>query len=764
AGNYTLSSTTATTAANITAAPVTAAITASDKPYDGTTAAATVCALTGVLGSDVVTCNGTSTFDTPDVGRGKAVTATGLSLGGAAAANYALTATTTSTTANITAILATPAMTAASKPYDGTTAATISCTLSGTVAGDDVACIGNAAFDSASAGAAKTVTSHDVTLVGVDASNYTLSTVELSTSAAITARSVAPSLTVANRPYNGLTTANVTGCTLTGLIPGDNVSCSGTAAFTSKAVGIAKVVVIDDITLIGADAANYALTSTLAATTATIMSLSVEPTITVASRAYDRGTSATLTSCSVAPPAGAADPIVLRWDSSLGTGPVLGYLLTIHPSAGVDETIDLGMQTSYVVSNAVAGVQYSFAVTAYNGGGPGTSVELSAVAQQSVIGAGDTVGCTGSAAFETASAGAAKTASASGLTLTGSDAGNYALAVSTATTSAAITALSVTPDIADASKTYDGTTAATLISCTLTGVLSGDSVGCTGGAAFDTAAAGAGKTVTVNALTLTGPAAGNYVISTTSSVTSAAIAPLAVTPSITVADKVYDGTASATVTACTLTGVIGADAVGCSGPATFDSATAGAGKLVTASPLTLTGAAAINYTLSATSATATATIARVTVTPTVVIASKVYDGTLTATIASCTVSGLVGGDSVTCTGTATFQSAGAGDAKPVVVHNLSLVGPAAPNYQLVDANFEVQPLISIGASGDIEPAIVTPAISAASKTYDATAAATIAGTLTGVVGGDVVSCAGTGTFDTAAVGTAKTVTSTNLTL
>ena len=74
-----------------------------------------------------------------------------------------------------------------------------------------------------------------------------------------------------------------------------------------------------------------------------------------------------------------------------------------------------------------------------------------------------------------------------------------------------------------ANKAYDGTTSATLTSCTLTGVVGGDVVSCTGTAAFDTASVGAGKTVTVSGLTLTGAAAGNYTLASTTATTTAAI-------------------------------------------------------------------------------------------------------------------------------------------------------------------------------------------------------------------------------------------------
>ena len=130
--------TSATTTANITAATLTPAITATNKTYDGTSTAAISCTLTGVVGSDVVTCSGTGSFDTAAVGTGKTVTANGLSLSGAAASNYALSATSATTTANITAATLTPAITATNKTYDGTSSAAISCTLTGVVGSDVV--------------------------------------------------------------------------------------------------------------------------------------------------------------------------------------------------------------------------------------------------------------------------------------------------------------------------------------------------------------------------------------------------------------------------------------------------------------------------------------------------------------------------------------------------------------------------------------------------------------------------------------------------
>ena len=310
-----------------------------------------------------------------------------------------------------------------------------------------------------------------------------------------------------------------------------------------------------------------------------------------------------------------------------------------------------------------------------------TSATLTSCTPSGVI-AEDVVGCTGSAAFATASVGVGKTVTASGLTLTGADAGNYTLASTTATTTAAITALTVTPAVAVANKPYSGTTNATLTSCTLTGLLGGDVVSCTGTAAFATAGVGVGKTVTVSGLTLSGAAASNYALASPTATTTATITALTITPTVAAANKVYDGTASATLTSCTLTGLLGGDVVSCTGTAAFATAGVGAGKTVTASGLTLSGAAAGNYTLASTTAATTAAITARTVTPTVTIANKRYDATTSATIVSCLVSPTMGADQVACTGTASFTTASAGAGKTVTVTALALTGSAAGNYAL----------------------------------------------------------------------------------
>ena len=83
------------------------------------------------------------------------------------------------------------------------------------------------------------------------------------------------------------------------------------------------------------------------------------------------------------------------------------------------QIFDAGPHTYFLYPNPVPGQQYYFAVAAYNDTSVGQISETSGTSQQIVIPPGDAVGCTGTAAFDTANAGGGKTVTASSLTVTG---------------------------------------------------------------------------------------------------------------------------------------------------------------------------------------------------------------------------------------------------------------------------------------------------------------------------------------------------------
>jgi hypothetical protein len=123
AGNYSL--TQPTTTATITAKPLTVAnARALDKIYDGSAVATlnlTTAQLTGVVPGDtvtLVTAGATGAFTDADAGENKPVTVSGLSLGGADAAGYALTPP--SPTATISRRWVVFTLTGLEQPYNGT--------------------------------------------------------------------------------------------------------------------------------------------------------------------------------------------------------------------------------------------------------------------------------------------------------------------------------------------------------------------------------------------------------------------------------------------------------------------------------------------------------------------------------------------------------------------------------------------------------------------------------------------------------------------
>ena len=99
--------------------------------------------------------------------------------------------------------------------------------------------------------------------------------------------------------------------------------------------------------------------------------------------------------------------------------------------------------------------------------------------------------------------------------------------------------------------------------------------------------------------TLGGTAASNYTV-TNPVTTTAKIDPKSVTVTFTAADKTYDGTNTAAVSACAIaTGKVGSDDVTCSvASGTFASANASASTQTVSATATLGGTAAGNYTVT----------------------------------------------------------------------------------------------------------------------------------------------------------------------
>lgn len=167
-------------------------------------------------------------------------------------------------------------LSAADKPYDGNTTATVSGTavLNGVLADDTVnVTTGTAAFDSKNAGT-QTVTFSGYGIEGASASNYVLSAQPASVTATISPKPVTiTGVTAEDKTYDGNTTAipNVSGASISGIIVGDAVTIqSGTGTFASADVGENIEVTFSGFALTGEGSGNYTLSAQPASTTANI--------------------------------------------------------------------------------------------------------------------------------------------------------------------------------------------------------------------------------------------------------------------------------------------------------------------------------------------------------------------------------------------------------------------------------------------------------------------------------------------------------------
>jgi filamentous hemagglutinin family protein len=752
AGNYTLTATTATAAADITPATLTVSATANNKVYDATTAAATSLTDDRISG-DVLSVGTTgAAFADKNVGNAKVVTVNGLTLTGTDAANYTLAATTATAAADITPATLTVSATANNKVYDATTAAATSLTddrLTG-----DVLSVGTtgAAFADKNVGNAKVVTVNGLTLSGTDAGNYTLAATTATAAADITPATLTVSASANNKVYDASTaaTASLTDDRLTGDVL--SVSTTG-AAFADKNVGNAKVVMVNGVSLSGTDAANYILSTAAVTSTADITPATLTVSATANNKVYDASTAA---ATALTDDRFSGDVLTLKTSGSAFADKNVGNDKTVTVNgltlSGTDAA-NYTLSTAAVTSTAdITPATLTVSATANNKVYDASTAAATALTDDRFSGDVLTLKTSGSA-FSDKNVGNAKVVTVNGLTLSGTDAGNYTLAATTATAAADITPATLTVSASANNKVYDASTAATasLTDDRLTGDVLSVS---TTGAAFANKNVGNDKTVTVNGLTLSGTDAANYTLAASPVTATANITPATLTVSANANNKIYDASTAATAsfTDDRLSGdVLSVSTTG----AAFANKNVGNEKTVTVNGVTLTGADAANYTLAAATLTSTANITPATLTVSASANNKVYDASTAA--ATALTDDRFSGDVLTLkTSGSAFSDKNVGNEKTVTVNGVTLSGTDAANYILATS--------PVTATANITPATLTVSATADNKVYDATTAATTA-LSDNRFEGDVLTIHTSGaTFANKNVGNEKTVTVNGLTL
>ena len=731
---------------------------AANKIYDGTSSAAVTAGTLGSLvGSETVSVSASGTYASVNVGSGINVTASySLSDGSGLASNYTLANETL--TSDITArALTISGSSAANKTYDGTNSATITAgTLANLVSGETLSVAGSGSFASVNVGSGINIsTSYSLSDGTGTASNYTLAGETLS--ADITARALTiSSSSVASKSYDGTNSAAITAGTLGNLVSGETLSVAGSGSFASVNVGNGINVGASYSLSDGSGAAsNYTLAGETLTGNITARALTISGSA-VASKTYDGTNSASIT---------------------LGTlgNLVSGETVSVTGSgsfASVNAANGINVSTSYSLSDGSgAASNYSLASETLTGNitqktlavtgstasdkvyDASTSASVSAGTLVGMVGS-ETLGLTASGTFADANVANSKYVTIAYSLADGTGlAANYSLADGGASASITKKALGVS-GAAVSDKTFDGSTSATVSAGTVTGVVGSETLSITSSARFADANAGVNKNATITYSLADGTGlANNYSLS--DQVVNATIAQRALSISApTISDKTYDGGTSASVTAGTLSNLVGSDTLSVSASGSFASKNVGVGASVSVTYSLADGdGLAANYSLAAGSGTATISQKNLTMTGTT-IASRAYDGSTSATISSVgTLSGVVSGDTVNVNSgaaSAAFADKNAGNAKTVTLSGLTISGSDAGNYSLTSPT----------ATGTIsKKALTITSPTASSRDFDGTRNAEVSvGILSGFINTETVTATATGLFNDALAGVGKLVT------
>ncbi|MBT3065380.1 YDG domain-containing protein [Rhodoferax sp. U11-2br] len=593
------------------------------KVYDGTTSVAgNTLTATGVAGQTfTITGSGdASNLASKNVQNSSTLgSTTGLSLGtssnGGLSSNYNVLSTAGSSYSVTPKGITLTGITAVDKVYDATTTATLNTanvSYSGMINGDTVALGGSGTGSFATKGVDtnKVVTVSGYTLSGADASNYVVAQPTGLTANITKADLVVSGISGVNKTYDATTTATLSGSASVSALLSDVVSVAGTGtgSFANANADTGKAITVTGYTLTGSDAGNYNVVQPTGVTA----SINKANLTLSGTKVYDGTTSvagSTLTATGVAGQtftvSGAGDASNLaskNVQNNSALGSTTGLSLGASGNGGLSSNYNVLSTSGSNYTVTPKGITLTGITAADKVYDATTTATLNTtnVSYSGMINGDDvSLGGSGTGSFATKGVDTNKVVTVSGYTLSGADASNYVVAQPTGLTATISKAdLSLT-GLSTSDKVYDTTTTATLSgTASLSAAFGSDVVSLTGTGTgnFADKNVGTHKSVTVSGYTLTGTDAGNYNIVDQNALT-ANITPASMTVSgITAADKVYDGTTSATVSTsnATLAGRLGSDVITIASTGLFSDAAVGDGKTVNLSS-TYGGADAGNY-------------------------------------------------------------------------------------------------------------------------------------------------------------------------
>jgi filamentous hemagglutinin family protein len=666
-------------------------LTLSLKPsLTGSATSGTYISITDANGASTQIVSGSSgaNFADKNAAAGKTVFVVGIQVQGKDAGNYTANATALST-ASVTPKALTVVATGQNKVYDGSSTDAVILSSSDIVRGDYILLKGSGAFTDANAGTAKAVNVAGITVTSGDANNYSLVNTTASTSANITPKIITVVASGSNKEYDGSTNDSVT-LSSSGVLQQDlsNLQLTGAGAFSNKNVGAGKVVAVSNISVGGSQAGNYQVKNTTATAYATVTAKNLVVTASGNNKTYDGSTTDSVILGSNGVVSG--DTVNFASSSAVFGDKNVGTAKTVTVSGISLSGTDAKNYSTNASASSTANITakgLTVLAVGQNKVYDGSTADAVTLSSSGVV-KGDNVLLAGSGAFADANAGTAKTVSVTGIGLSGSDAGNYSLNSTSASSSANITPKIITVTALGTDKTYDGNTSDT-VNLSSSGVLTQDlsNLQFSAASAFTNKNVGVGKAVTVSNISASGSMAGNYKLSNSSTTAYATVTAKNITVAAAGNDKVYDGLTTDAVTLSS-TDVVSGDTVKfTSSSAVFDNKNVGTGKVVTVNGISLSGKDAGNYSYNAsavTSGSGNANITAKNITVTATGSNKAFDGGTNAAVTLQT-SGMVAGDALSLTSaSATFASSAVGTGKVVSVAGVSALGADAANYNILN--------------------------------------------------------------------------------
>ncbi|PPD58582.1 YDG domain-containing protein [Dehalogenimonas etheniformans] len=650
-------------------------ISSDNKMYDGTTGAGLQIDSPGLIGVEpgddvsLLMSNPSGTFNDRNIGTGKPITVSGLSLGGDDASGYYINPIITADIAPLPIIVTAVPDT---KTYDGTTLSNATPSLSIPLAAGDMNDSFIQTFDNRNAGAVKSLTPSGIVNDGNGGRNYAYTFIDAT--GGITKLPITVSSLTDTKTYDGTVSSSKIPSLSIGLATGDTTH-SFRQIFDDRNAGTGKTLIPAGAVNDGNNGNNYDATF-ISAATGEIQKLPVTISAVADFKTYDgRVLSSGIPTLSAPAMEGDTPAFSQTFDNRN-----VGTCKKLTP-AGVIADGNNGANYSYTFLSVTSGQIDKLAITIIASPDrkmyDGTGFSSAAPSVFPGLAQGDSDSFTQQ--FADKNAGTNKTIFASGRVDDGNDGENYSYTYRNDTTGV-VDKLPISIFAVPDSKVYDGTNTSSATPKTSQPVSVGDIWSFK--QSYDNRNAGAAKTLTPFGAVVDGNGGANYAC-TFISVSTGEIIKKPVSVAAVSDSKTYDGTTSSTGNPLVLTDLGFGDSE-YKFNQNFDNKNAGTGKQLIPSGVILDGNDGKNYDYSFFSAEGWILPKPVTVIG-VAAQNKTFDGTTDCKVdvSTATLSGLVGSDAaslVTFEVAGSFDNSEVGVGKSVVISGLSLTGLDANNY------------------------------------------------------------------------------------